>query len=147
MSFSEDFIAAFNTHEVAPMLALTAPNIKWEDVSGHLEFNEAEGVKNMIELTLMAIPDCKFAHHGGMVSGNHYVVEWTMSGTFVGTEFACRGASVGELDDNGKILHNRDYWDSRSFPEPPAQADPELDDLESKYLVDAAVDNVRDKRA
>lgn len=43
MSFSEDFIAAFNTHEVAPMLALTSPSIKWEDVSGHLEFNEAEG--------------------------------------------------------------------------------------------------------
>jgi hypothetical protein len=34
MSFSEDFIAASNTHEVAPVLALTAP--------------ASEGVKNMI---------------------------------------------------------------------------------------------------
>ena len=30
----------------------------------------SDGVKNMIELTLMAIPDCKFTHHGGMKNGN-----------------------------------------------------------------------------
>jgi ketosteroid isomerase-like protein len=149
MSFSEDFIAAFNTHEVAPMLALTAPNIKWEDVSGHLEFLGNDGVKNMIELTLMAIPDCSFVHHGGFTSGESYVVEWTMKGTFFGAEFACRGASVGEFDGDGKILHNRDYWDSRSFPEPPAQGqgDAQLDNLEAQFAVDTGVDNVRAKQA
>jgi succinate dehydrogenase/fumarate reductase flavoprotein subunit len=134
MSWCQEFIDAFNTHEVGPMQAITSPNVKWEDVSGHIEFEGLDGVKNMIELTLMAIPDCTFAYHGGMKNGNNYVVEWTMSGTIFGTEFACRGASVGETDSDGKILHNRDYWDSRSFPEMPAgPVNPELADLQAKH--------------
>lgn len=134
MSWCQEFIDAFNTHEVEPMQALTSPNIKWEDVSGHIEFEGLDGVKNMVELTLMAIPDCTFAFHGGMKNGNNYVVEWTMSGTAFGSEFACRGASVGETDADGKIVHNRDYWDSRSFPEMPAgPVNPELADLQAKH--------------
>jgi ketosteroid isomerase-like protein len=134
MSWCEDFIDAFNTHEVEPMEAITSPDIKWEDVSGHIEFEGRDGVKNMVELTLMAVPDCKFTYHGGMKNGNDYVVEWTMSGTAFGTEFACRGASVGVTDDDGKILHNRDYWDSRSFPEMPAgPVNPELEDVQAKH--------------
>lgn len=134
MSWCEEFIAAFNTHEVEPMLAITSPTIKWEDVSGHIEYEGSDGVKNMIELTLMAIPDCKFAYHGGMKSGHQYCVEWTISGTAFGTEFACRGASIGETDDDGRIVHNRDYWDSRSFPEMPAgPVNPELEDLQAKH--------------
>jgi ketosteroid isomerase-like protein len=134
MSWCQQFIDAFNTHEVEPMQAITSPNVKWEDVSGHIEFEGLDGVKNMVELTLMAIPDCTFAYHGGMKNGNNYVVEWTMSGTAFGTEFACRGASVGETDDDGKILHNRDYWDSRSFPEMPAgPVNPELEDLQASH--------------
>lgn len=76
------------------MLSITSPEIKWEDVSGHIAYEGSDGVKNMVELTLMAIPDCRFTYHGGMKNGNDYVVEWTMSGTAFGQEFACRGASV-----------------------------------------------------
>jgi ketosteroid isomerase-like protein len=134
MSWCEEFIDAFNTHKVEPMQAITSPDVKWEDVSGHIEFQGHDGVKNMVELTLMAIPDCKFTYHSGMKNGNDYVVEWTMSGTAFGAEFACRGASVGETDDDGQILHNRDYWDSRSFPEMPAgPVNPELEDLQAKH--------------
>ena len=71
----------------------------WEDVSGHIAFQGLDGVKKMVELTLMAVPDCKFTHHGGMKDGNHYLVEWSSSGTTFDIEFACRGASVGETDD------------------------------------------------
>jgi len=52
VSWCEDFIAAFNTHEVAPMLAITSPEITWEDVSGHIAYEGADGVKSMVELTL-----------------------------------------------------------------------------------------------
>jgi ketosteroid isomerase-like protein len=133
-AWSEKFIDAFNTHEVGPMVELCAPDIKWEDVSGHIDYDGLDGVKNMIELTLMAIPDCKFTHHGGMENGNQYAVEWTIGGTIFGQEFACRGASVGEFDDAGLIVHNRDYWDSRSFPEMPAGPDnPDLAELQAKH--------------
>jgi hypothetical protein len=82
----------------------------------------------------MAIPDCKFTYHGGMKDGGRYMVEWTMSGTIFDTEFACRGASVGELDDQDRIVHNRDYWDSRSFPMMPAGPEnPELSDLQEQH--------------
>ncbi len=133
-SWSEKFIDAFNTHEVAPMVELCAPNIKWEDVSGHIDYDGLDGVKNMIELTMMAIPDCRFTHHGGIENGNQYSVEWTISGTIFGQEFACRGASVGEFDDEGRIVHNRDYWDSRSFPEMPAGPEnPDLAELQAEH--------------
>jgi hypothetical protein len=132
-SWSEIFIDAFNTHEVEPMQALTSPDILWEDVSGHIEFRGLDGVRDMINVTLMAIPDCTFAHVGGMKNGNDYVVEWTMSGTIFGQEFTCRGASVGETDDNGLIVHNRDYWDSRSFPGMPGGPEnPSMDEVEAK---------------
>jgi ketosteroid isomerase-like protein len=132
-SWSEKFIDAFNTHEVEPMQALTSPDILWEDVSGHIEFKGLDGVRDMVQVTIAAIPDCKFTHHGGMTVGNSYVVEWTMSGTIFGKEFACRGASVGETDDAGLIVHNRDYWDSRSFPEMPAgPQNPSMEEVEAK---------------
>jgi len=70
MGWCEDFIAAFNTHAVEPMLAICAPDIKWEDVSGHIDYEGHDGVKNMVELTLMAIPDCKFTYHGGLKDKN-----------------------------------------------------------------------------
>ena len=134
MSWSEQFIDAFNTHEVEPMVAICSPDIKWEDVSGHIEFEGHEGVKNMVEVTLMAVPNCKFTHHGGMKDGNRYMVEWTMSGTAFDIEFACRGASVGETDDEDRIVHNRDYWDSRSFPMMPGgPVNPELSELQEQH--------------
>ena len=87
----------------------------------------------MVELTLMAIPDCKFTYHGGLKDKNSYMVEWTMSGTAFGIEFACRGASVGETDDQDRIIHNRDYWDSRSFPMMPGGPEnPSLEDLQTE---------------
>jgi hypothetical protein len=55
-----------------------------------------------------------------------------MSGNAFGTEFACRGASVGETNDQGAIVHNRDYWDSRSFPGMPGGPEnPSMDDVEA----------------
>jgi limonene-1,2-epoxide hydrolase len=134
MSWREQFIDAFNTHEVEPMVAICSPEIKWEDVSGHIEFEGHEGVKNMVEITLMAVPNCKFTHHGGMKDGNRYMVEWTMSGTAFDIEFACRGTSVGETDDEGRITHNRDYWDSRSFPMMPGgPVNPSLEELQAEH--------------
>lgn len=133
MGWCEDFIAAFNTHAVEPMLAICASDIKWEDVSGHIDYEGHDGVKNMVELTLMAIPDCKFTYHGGLKDKNSYMVEWTMSGTAFGIEFACRGASVGETDAQDRIIHNRDYWDSRSFPMMPGGPEnPSLEDLQTE---------------
>ena len=80
------------------------------------------------------MPDCKFTHHGGMKDGNRYMVEWTMSGTAFDIEFACRGASVGETDDEGRIVHNRDYWDSRSFPMMPGGPEnPSLEELQAEH--------------
>ena len=120
MSWCEDFIAAFNTHEVEPMLAITSPEIKWEDVSGHISYEGSDGVKNMIELTLMAIPDCTFTYHGGMKNGNEYAVEWTMSGTDLRHRIRLpRRIGRRNSTTQGRIVHNRDYWDSRSFPRCP----------------------------
>jgi len=98
------------------MQALTSPNILWEDVSGHIEFKGLDGVRDMVQLTIAAIPDCKFTHHGGMKHGNAYVVEWTMSGTIFGQEFACRGRRSARRLRRPHRAQPR-LLDSRSFPE------------------------------
>ena len=42
-------------------------------------------------------------------------------------------ASVGETDDDDRIVHNRDYWDSRSFPMMPGgPQNPSLEDLQAE---------------
>ena len=106
-------------------------------MSGHIDYKGLDGVKTMVELTLMAIPDCKFTHHGGMKHGRLLRGGVDDLGNRFNTEFACRGASVGETDDDGRIVHNRDYWDSRSFPEMPAGPDnPDLEELQASAIAE-----------
>ena len=55
-------------------------------------------------------------------------------GREAGSGLAGLGASVGEFDNEGRIVHNRDYWDSRSFPEMPAGPEnPDLAELQAKH--------------
>ena len=51
--------------------------------------------------------------------GNDYANEWVMLGTndrerpgvpATGRSFRVRGASIGRLDANGRIVENRDYY-------------------------------------
>ena len=49
-------------------------------------------------------------------------------------QFDYRVLGTGKTDDDGKIVHNRDYWDSRSFPEMPAGPEnPDLAELQAKH--------------
>ncbi len=120
MGWCEEFIASWNKKNVAALLELTSPEVRWDDVSGHISFRGHDGVREMLDVTVQVIPDYAYSYDGGFRVGNSYVVEWTMSGTAFGQKFACRGASVGKTDDQGRVLENRDYWDSRSFPGMPA---------------------------
>jgi ketosteroid isomerase-like protein len=120
MDWCEQFIASWNTKDVDALLALTSPDVRWDDVSGHISFEGHHGVREMLDVTVAVIPDYKYSYDGGFRLGDSYVVEWTMSGTAFGEKFACRGASVGKTDDQGRVQVNRDYWDSRSFPGMPA---------------------------
>jgi steroid delta-isomerase-like uncharacterized protein len=57
-------------------------------------------------------------------SGDQYALEWEMVGTNTGEAagmpatnkpFRIRGVSVGILDADGKIKHNRDYWNLADY--------------------------------
>ena len=134
MTWSEDFIAAFNTHEVEPMLALSSPDIYWDDVSGHIDYRGHDGVKNMVELTLMAIPDCKFTYHGGMKNGNNYAVEWTISGTIFGKGIRLPRSICGRDRRRGTHRAQPGLLGLAVVPEMPAGPEnPELEDLQAQH--------------
>ena len=59
-------------------------------------------------------------------SGNNYATEWLMGGTHdgplqllglpaTGKQWRVRGASVGQLNDDGRIKLHRDYWNLAAF--------------------------------
>ncbi len=123
MNFVEGFLDRWNRQELNALIEMTAPTVHWDDVSGCISFDGHEGVKQMFDITFSVVPDCRFSHDGGFQLGKQYCVEWTMHGTAFGQQFSCKGASVGVLDDQGRILENRDYWNTRTFPGMPATAD------------------------
>ena len=56
--------------------------------------------------------------------GSRYAIEWEMLGTNTGASggfpatgkpYRIRGASIGELDPDGRITANRDYWNLAAY--------------------------------
>ena len=69
----------------------------------------------------LKIPATKQVHRRlredhGFSDGRHYAWEWTTTGTTLGKMLSYRGASVGTLDDRGRIVENRDYWNPKDIP-------------------------------
>jgi uncharacterized protein (TIGR02246 family) len=57
----------------------------------------------------------QFVATNELVSGDLYAVEWESTGTSTGesgaqVRYHLRGASVGRIDTEGKIVENRDYY-------------------------------------
>lgn len=132
MDWCEEFLDRWNRQDVNALLEITAPKVRWDDVCGCITFDGHDGIRQMFDVTFQVIPDCRFSHDGGFQLGPNYAVEWTMTGTAFGQKFACKGCSVGLLDDQGRILENRDYWNTRTFPGMPATAEnPPLDQVKA----------------
>jgi steroid delta-isomerase-like uncharacterized protein len=76
-------------------------------------------IASFVEEATRSSSDFRFEVVSLFTAGNDYANEWIMLGTndrdvqgvpATGRPFRVRGASVGKLDTNGRIVQNRDYY-------------------------------------
>ena len=118
MGFTEDYIDTWNAKDEERFVAQFAPNGRYTDVTMRVTYAGESEIRRMIRATLDAYRDYEFEHLSGVCDGRLYAVEWshTSVSKHDGKEHTVRAVSVGDLDDQGRILENRDYWNPAHYP-------------------------------
>jgi len=115
------FLEAFNTHDEAVMLELTAPNAVFEGPAAKVEGKDATVGYAMAWIN--AFDDAKLDLHNEIVAGDWVVQEFVFIGTHTGTlhspsgdipathkELRGRGAQIIHIED-GLVTDTRLYFD------------------------------------
>ena len=124
-----------NTHDATSIVALMADDVTWEDLAMGLVFEGHDAVKASIEEAEKYSTDYRYTSLSEQASGALYAIEWEVAGTTTGqaggmvttdtgdmvgggpagTPYRIRGVSVGQLDADGKIKSNRDYYNMADY--------------------------------
>jgi steroid delta-isomerase-like uncharacterized protein len=118
--FFTEFLAAWNSHDGAQLAAMMAEDGTYEDLATGRVMDRAAVVDFIRETDEMS-SDYRVDSVSMQRSGDRYALEWRMSGIndgpislmnlpATGKQWQIRGTSVGELDGDGRIKLNRDYW-------------------------------------
>jgi ketosteroid isomerase-like protein len=116
MSFDEDYIAAWNSLDEDTFVGLFAPDGRYTDAVMKLTYDGESEIRRMFSSTMQYYQDPQFVHVSGFSDDRHYAAEWTSVTVVDGTEYTTRVVSIGDLDDQGRIIENRDYWNPQSVP-------------------------------
>ena len=118
MGFTEDYIDTWNAKDEERFLAQFAPNGRYSDVTMRLTYDGLDEIRRMIQGTLNSYQNYTFKHISGICDGRMYAVEWSHTSVSIhdGKEHTVRAVSVGDLDEQGRILENRDYWNPAHYP-------------------------------
>lgn len=110
----EEFLAAFNRHDVNGVMAFFHDDCVFDTPRGpapggrHLVGKDR--VREGIEARFAGIPDIQYGDDRHWVSGNRGVSEWTITGTDTnGDAVEVRGCDLLEFR-NGKISRKDSYW-------------------------------------
>jgi steroid delta-isomerase-like uncharacterized protein len=118
-TFFDGYLDAWNTHDPAAVARYMADDAIYEDVALGRVLHGPSAIAGFVEEATRASSDFRFEEVSLFIAGAHYANEWIMSGTndrdvqgvpATGRAFRVRGASVGRLDGNGRIVENRDYY-------------------------------------
>jgi steroid delta-isomerase-like uncharacterized protein len=113
---AEDWIAAWNSHDVKKFAPLFTDGALYEDVTFG-EVNRGSGeLRKFAAAFFDAVPDMRMELIGSSVENGHGTIEWRLSGTDkgvykTGKKFSIRGASIIDVR-GGKISRNLDFYDS-----------------------------------
>jgi steroid delta-isomerase-like uncharacterized protein len=120
----DDYLDAWNSHDGGQVATFMAEDVVYEDLAvGQIHSGRAE-VAAFAQTSDDFSKDHKFVSVSEQASGDRYALEWEMIGTNTGEAagmpathkpFRIRGVSVGTLDSDGKIKHNRDYWNMADY--------------------------------
>ena len=116
MSFDEDYIAAWNSFDEDTFVSQFAPDGAYTDVTMKLTYDGEAEIRRMFSSTMQYYVNPKFVHESGFSDDRHYVVEWTSVSEVDGTEYTTSVVSIGDLDEQGRITENRDYWNPQTVP-------------------------------
>jgi steroid delta-isomerase-like uncharacterized protein len=110
----EEFLAAFNRHDVDAVMELFTEDCVFEAPRGPKPWGrrltgKAE-VRTGIEARFAGIPDIRYGADRHWVAGDRAVSEWTITGTDTsGARVEVRGCDLFELRDD-KIARKDSYW-------------------------------------
>jgi steroid delta-isomerase-like uncharacterized protein len=120
------YMAAWNAHDAAKAASFFADDGTYYDASvGTPQKGREAAQKNVIEVFMTAVPDCKWTRAGEPIVGRDGVAfEWTFTGTntgdwsdgtkATGKPFSLKGTSFVRLK-KGKIAYQGDYYDALGF--------------------------------
>ena len=122
----EDYIKAWNAHDKAKIDNFYAENVVWYDITSDTLIKGKENVGPAITDYFMGyVPNMYWVKSGDLyVSGNTAVYEWVYGGTFNGQwgdkkitnkDFVLKGISTTTINEKGKIIAHKDYYDMDSF--------------------------------
>src|SRR5512138_272662 len=118
-AFFDGYLDAWNAHDPAAVARYMADDAIYEDVALGRVLHGPSQIAAFVEEATRASSDFRFEEVSLFTADRDYANEWIMIGTndravqgvpATGRAFRVRGASVGKLDANGRIVENRDYY-------------------------------------
>jgi hypothetical protein len=115
VGFAEDYIHG-NSYDEDRFVGQFAPDGCYTDATMALSYDGESEIRRMFSSTMAYYTDPKFVFESGFSDDRHYAVEWTSISIVEGKEYTTRVVSIGDLDDQGRIIENRDYWNPGTVP-------------------------------
>lgn len=120
------YMNAWGAHDIPKINSFYANDVIWYDLSSDTTTKGKEKVSKAITDAFMGyVPNMYWVKAGDtFVSGNTVIYEWTYGGTFDGKwgdnlvknkEFSIKGISTTTINNSGKIISQKDYYDTDSF--------------------------------
>ena len=115
----ENWVAAWNSHDVIRVVPLFTDDVLYEDVTFGAVNHGSTDLRKFASFFFEAVPDMKFEVVKSFVQGKRGTIEWIFSGTDAGVyktgkKFRVRGVSILELD-HARIARNLDFYDSATI--------------------------------
>jgi len=122
----DNYISAWNEHDVAKIDTFYADDVIWYDLSyDYTTKGKANVTKAITDAFMGSVADMYWGKSGDVfVSGNTIVYEWVYGGTFDGRfdgvmihdkTFEIKGLSTTTINTKGKIVSHKDYYDLASL--------------------------------
>src|SRR5687768_12614991 len=118
-AFFDAYLDAWNAHDAAAVARQMADDAIYEDIALGRVLHGPSEIASFVEEATTSSSDFRFEVVSLFTAGNDYANEWVMLGTndregrgvpATGRSFRVRGASIGRLNANGRIVENRDYY-------------------------------------
>ncbi|MCP4485020.1 MAG: hypothetical protein GY823_10725 [Flavobacteriaceae bacterium] len=120
------YFNSWNSHNKAEIKSFFAPDVVWYNLATNSTITGKEKVAPAITNYFMGyVADMYWQKSGDIfVSGNTVIYEWVYGGTFNGKwgetkisnkSFFLKGLSSTTINEDGKIISQKDYYDMESF--------------------------------